>query len=106
MFWLLYNLHGCPLPAVALDNAIRFSILSRMTWFLWHSSKWACRFGRFLQNTSGLEVLAFSLDTDINYLCDYYAPIAPFPEPLITVAATFRGEVWQLSGCILVVGLD
>ena len=35
--------------------------------------------------------------------------IAPFPEPLSTVAATFRGEMWQLSGwqlsgCILVVG--
>ena len=32
--------------------------------------------------------------------------IAPFPEPLSTIAATFRGEMWQLSGCILVVGLD
>ena len=49
---------------------------------------------------SGLEVLACSLDTD------YYAPIAQFPESLSTVVATFRGEMWQLSGCILVVGLD
>ena len=30
----------------------------------------------------------------------------PFPEPLSTAAATFRGEMWQLSGCFLVVGLD
>ena len=49
---------------------------------------------------SGLEVLAGSLDTG------YYAPIVQFPEPLSTVVATFTGEMWQLSGCILVVGLD
>ena len=38
-------------------------------------------------------------------------PFVPFPEPLSTVAATFKGKMWQLpgwqlSGCILVVGLD
>ena len=59
---------GAHFPAVELDNAIWFSILSRMSGFLWHSSKWACRFGRFLQYTSGLEVLACSLDTDLNYV--------------------------------------
>ena len=53
-------------PAVELDNAIQFSILSRISGFLWHSSKWAFWFGRFLQYTSGLEVLACSLNTNIN----------------------------------------
>ena len=59
---------GAHFPAVELDNAIRFSILSRMSGFLWHSSKWACRFGRFLLYTSGLEVLACILNNDINYM--------------------------------------
>ena len=94
---------GARFPAIEFENTICFSILSRMSGFLCHSSKWACWFGRFLQYMSGLEVLAFSLDTNIK-LCDYYAPIAPFSEPLSTVAATSRGEIWQLSGCILVVG--
>ena len=55
-------------PAVELDNAIQFSTLSGMSGFLWHSSKWACRFGRFLQYMPGLEVLACSLVTDLNYV--------------------------------------
>ena len=50
MFWF-YNLHGCALPH-----------------FLWHSSKWAHWFGSFLQYTSGLEVLACSLNTDLIYV--------------------------------------
>ena len=59
---------GVHFPAVELDNAIRFSTLSSMSGFLWHSSKWACRFGHFHQYTSGLEVLACSLHTDLNYV--------------------------------------
>ena len=59
---------GAHFPAVESDNAIRFSTLSGMSGFLWHSSKWAHWFGRFLQYTSGLEVLACSLDTDLNYV--------------------------------------
>ena len=35
---------------------------------MWHSSKWAHWFGRFLHYTPGLEVLACSLDTDLNYV--------------------------------------
>ena len=34
-------------PAVELNKVIRFSILSRKSGFLWHSSKWARQFGRF-----------------------------------------------------------
>ena len=36
--------------------------------FVWHSPKWASRFGCLLQYMSGLEVLACSLDTDLNYV--------------------------------------
>ena len=101
---------GAHFPAVEVDNAIRFSILSSMSGFLWHSFKWACRFGHFLQYTSVLEVLACSLDTDNNYVTAMLHML-PIPEPLSTVAAIFKGEMWQLSGwqlsgCILVVGLD
>ena len=65
---------GADFPAVELDNAVRFSILSRMSAFLWRSSKWACRFGRFFQYASGLEVLACSLDTDVNYVTTMLQP--------------------------------
>ena len=58
---------GAHFPAVELDNAVQFSTLSRMSGFLWLSSTWACRFGRFLQYTSGIDVLPCSLDTDVNY---------------------------------------
>ena len=57
---------GALFPAVELDNAIRFSTLSGMSGFLWHSSKWARRFGHFLQYLSRLEVLACSLNTNHN----------------------------------------
>ena len=57
---------GAHFPTVELDNAIRLSTLSRMLEFLWHSSKWARQFDHFLQYMSGLEVLACSLDTDLN----------------------------------------
>ena len=57
---------GAYFPAVELDNAVWFSTLSRMSGFLWHSSKWARQFGHFLQYTSGLEVLACNLKTDHN----------------------------------------
>ena len=59
---------GVHFPAVELDNVIRFSTLSRMLGFLCHNSKWAHQFGHFLQYVSGIEVLACSLDTDLNYM--------------------------------------
>ena len=59
---------GAGFTAVELDNAIRFSTLSRMSGFLWHSSKWTCLFSRFLQHTSKIEVLACSLNTNLNYV--------------------------------------
>ena len=84
---------GAHFPAVELDNANWLSILSRMSGFLWHSSKWDCRFGRFLQYTSGLKVFACSPDIDVNY-----APTALFPEPLNKVVSTFGVEMRQLLG--------
>ena len=59
---------GAHFPAVELDNVIQFRIPSRKSGFLWRSSKWARRFGRFLQYTSGIEVLPCSHDTDLNYV--------------------------------------
>ena len=68
MFWMFYNLHGCALPRIWLDSATRFITLLMVSGFLWHSTKWAHRLGRFLQYTLGLEVLACSFDTDFNYV--------------------------------------
>ena len=92
---------GAHFPSVELDNAIQFSTLSRMSGFLWRSSKWACQFGHFLPYTPGLEVLACSLNIDPNYVTTN-TPTAPFLEPLSKVAATFRGNMQQLFGCILI----
>ena len=78
---------GVHFPTVELDNATQFSTLSRMSGLLWHSSKWACRFGRFLQYTSGFEVLACSLDTDVNYV----TTMLQLCLSLSKVAATFGG---------------
>ena len=82
---------GVHFPAVELDNVIRFSTLSRVSGYLWHSLKWADRFLHFLQHTSGLEILACNFNTYFNY--DYYAPTVPFLEPRSKVAATFRGKM-------------
>ena len=41
-------------PTFELDNAIWFSTFSRKSGLLWHSSKWSCWFGCFLQYTSGI----------------------------------------------------
>ena len=96
MFWLFCNLHGLHFPTIELDNMIRFSTLSRMSGFLWHSAKWASQFGGFLQYMSGLEVLACSFNTSV--------PTTPFLESLSKVAATYRGEIWQPFSCILIDG--
>ena len=61
------------------------------------SPKRARQFGRFLRYTSGLEVLACSINTNLNY----YALTAAFPEPLHKLVATFRGKMQQLFGHIL-----
>ena len=59
---------GVHFPAVELDNTIWLSTLSKMSCFLWHSSKWACQFGCFPQYMSGFEVLARSLDINLTYV--------------------------------------
>ena len=56
---------GAHFPSEKLCNATRFSIVSRKSGFLWHSLKWACWFGHFLQYMSGIEVLACSIDTTL-----------------------------------------
>ena len=89
---------GVHFPAIELNNVIWFSHLSRMSGFLWHSSKWACH---FLQYTPGLEVLACSLNTNLNYVITMVQSVT-FLEQLSKVVATFRGKIRQLFGCIFV----
>ena len=67
MFWLLFNLHRIMhLPAVESNNA--------KSGFLWHSCKWDCRFGCFLQYMSGVEVLVYVASTPISMrlICSNY----------------------------------
>ena len=59
---------GAHFPAVELDNAVWFSTFSRISEFLWHSSKWAHWFCHFLQYMSGLKVLECSLNTNLIYV--------------------------------------
>ena len=65
---LFYNFHGCALSYSWVGQCNHIYTLSRMSGFLWCCSKWACQFGHFLQNMSGIQVSACSLDTDPNYV--------------------------------------
>ena len=56
---------GAHFPTIELDNAIQIGTLSRIPGFLWQWARW---FGRFLQYKSRLEMLACSLDADLNYV--------------------------------------
>ena len=67
MSWLFYTAcMGAHLPAVELDNMIWFGTYSRVLGFLWHGSKWARQFVRFLHYMSGLEVLACRIYNNFN----------------------------------------
>ena len=68
MFLFFITYMGLCFPAVELNNMIQFSTLSRMPGFLWHSSKWVQWLSHFLHYMSGIEVLACSLDTNLNYV--------------------------------------
>ena len=72
-----------------------------MVW--WHISKWAHQFSHFLQYTSELEVLACSLNTDLNHANTIlFSNYSPFLEPLSKVVATFRGKMLERFKCILI----
>ena len=79
-------------PAVELEFTIRFSTLSRMSKFLWHSFKWACWLSHFLHYASGLEMLACSLDIDLSYVTAMLQ-LPTFLEQLSEVATTLLSEV-------------
>ena len=86
---LLLFCMGAHFPAVELDNAICFSTLSGVSGVLWHSPKWACTFACFLQYRSGLEVLAYSIDTDFNYVikgCSLCDSVPPKPSSPLALA--------------------
>ena len=91
---------GAHFPAVEQDNAIRFSILCRMSGLLWHGSKWTCRFGRFLQYAPGIEVLACSFDTDFNYVISMLR-LCPSLNHFVKTCQGDDGFENQLFGCAL-----
>ena len=94
---------GGHFPTVELDNAIQSTTLSRMSGFLWHSSKWACWFGCFLQYMPGLEVLACSLNTDLNYVTLAMPQLHPFLNHHVKLfQLNGRRKMQQLFGCILI----
>ena len=80
LFWLSSACSGAHFPVVEENHetglALRLALL-RVSGFLWHSSKWARQsvLG-ILQYTSGLEVLACSIDTNFNYY-KYIPPSYP-----------------------------
>ena len=90
MFWLFYNLHGAHFPAVELDRAIRFSTRSRMSGFLWRSSKWVRRFVRFLQHHVRLVCDIYCAHA---YLCRlrFYTILLPKAEAK-AIAHTYQGK--------------
>ena len=93
LLYCIYCQPWCPhFPVVELANAIRFSTLSRMSGFLWHSSKEACRFSHFLQYTPGLEVLACSLNTNLNYLTAMLQLYPSLNHYLSQSCGNFKGE--------------
>ena len=92
---------GAQFHAVELDNAIRFSTISRMTGFLWYSSKWPRCFGRFLQYTPQLEMLVCSLDTDLNYVTTMLQLRPPLNQ-YVKLWQLLGGEMRKLFGCILI----
>ena len=97
MFWCFITCMGVHFLTVELNNTMQFSTLSRMSEFLWHSSKWACQFGCFLQDTSGLEVLACSLNTDLNYVTTMLQ-LRPSLNHQVKLQQLFWGRCGNFSG--------
>ena len=61
----------CTLPQLKWiwRSSLAFCLdLLRVSRYLWHSSKWSCWVGCVFQYTSGLEVLAYSINNDFNYV--------------------------------------
>ena len=78
---------------VELDNVIKLALFPGI---LLHSYKCNHQFGGFLQYTSGLELLACSLDTGLNYVTKMLF------KSLSKVAATSRGKMQTFFRCILI----
>ena len=96
---------GGHFPAVGLDNVVCFSTLFMMSGFLWHSSKWARRFNCSLQYTSGIEVLAYSFNTNLNYVTTMLQ-LHPFSNCTLTWITKFlvafsKVDTTQLQQCYL-----
>ena len=70
MFWLFYNLHGCALPHkyIFRSGLAPFPECQGSCSIVWSQFGSCSRFVCFLQYTSGIEVSACSLDTNLNYV--------------------------------------
>ena len=90
---------GAHFFAVELDNAIRFSNLSRMSWFLYHISKWTCQFSRFLQSTSEMKCKHVALTPTLTMwlLCSNYG--LPWTAKFLGVFSKI--DAMQLQQCSL-----
>ena len=62
------NLHGCELPCSCAGKHDPVQLPFQGFMVPQHSSKWVCLFSHFLPYTSGLKVLACSLNTNLNYV--------------------------------------
>ena len=67
-FSLFYILHRCALTLIWVGW---FSTLSKMSGFLWHSTRWAHQFGLFLQFVSGLECWHVALTPTLTMWLQY-----------------------------------
>ena len=59
----------------------------------------------FVPNAQNRTLKKRKLDSNPRYgpdVTDYYAPTAPFLEPLSKVVATFRGKMRHLFGCVFI----
>ena len=118
MLWLFYYLDGSVLPYTWLDNVIWFSTIPRMSGFLWNKSKWARWFSHFPQYTSGLGMLACSLNINLNHVIfmlqlwlslnhqvKLWKLLGGRSNEAANTAADddlFRGKMKELFGCILI----
>ena len=84
--------------AVELDNAIRFSTLSRILGFLWNSCKWARQFGRFLHYAPELEVLACNPNIDLNYVTLAMPQLRPFLNYQVKLLQLLGGRCGNFLG--------
>ena len=98
-FWLFYTACvGAHFRAVEWDNGIWIGTLSRVSGFLWHGSKWARRFVRFLSIYARAWTVSM-YQQDFNYVITTLPPLSPEPWYVMRFAIWYQ----SLFGICLVV---